>query len=336
MRKAYLDYIRAFAIIGVILVHVAGRGLNNYVGDFSFSWTAYPAWAAAGRVCVILFLLLSGATLLPKTNESWRYFFQKRWLKLLLVFCLWQLIYFVFNEHHFPLMFSDWRSLFFHNSSYHLWYLRIILFVYLLVPLLRLLIVNLSPRRLKALLFGWTFLVLLSQLFGGELGQYVSALGSLVGYGVLLLWGYYLDRLPSSRLRWVGLLSWICCMVIMAVGLVSSYTSAGWFNEQWHNNLSPLVFFGGLSLFYFFAQSATKLPSLKIITSLSRASFGIYLIHALFWETLNRTFWFNGSFPNEWLGVPLTALVVLSASWLAVIIYQLISTRLLTLLKKRV
>ena len=330
MRKKYLDWLRALAIMGVMLVHVVAEKLNGYAGDFSWQWLANPVWGGVGRGCVVIFVLISGATLLGKKEENWKKFLTKRWLRLLLIYILWQIVYYWRQKHELPSI----QHLITQESTYHLWYMRMILGVYLLVPPLRLLLAKLDEKKLKIILGGWTMTVVMAGMIAPDVGQHGAPLSRIFSYGVLLLWGYYLSKLPERKNGWLGIGGWLAAMIIMTAGLISSWTAEGWFDERWHNNLSPLVLGGGIGLFYGLSQMEKKLPKLKMVEVLSKASFGIYLVHLIPWENLKKISYFDGTWPNDWLGVPLAGGMVLIISWIVVVVYQQISTRVLTLLKK--
>ena len=69
-KKAYLECLRVFSIIGVIYCHTAARGLTLYeVTDVPFEYWFSKIALLFSQVCVPIFFMISGALLLPRKED---------------------------------------------------------------------------------------------------------------------------------------------------------------------------------------------------------------------------------------------------------------------------
>src|SRR5680860_1375453 len=100
-----VNLIRTVAIIGVVLLHAAGRytitspQLANLTSTQLTSWSFVTFYQSiAVTTGVPLFLMLTGALLLePTKTESLTVFFRKRWVRIGLPLMFWGTIYLVWD-----------------------------------------------------------------------------------------------------------------------------------------------------------------------------------------------------------------------------------------------
>ena len=89
-RKAYLDVLRTFATMGVIVIHVAS---NNWYGNIgSFDWIIYTIYISVCRISVPIFFMISGALILGK-DYTIKDLYLKKIMKLIIFLIMWSLIY---------------------------------------------------------------------------------------------------------------------------------------------------------------------------------------------------------------------------------------------------
>lgn len=114
-RQPGLDLIRVSACFLVMLIHVSCQLFY----DFSPSWSIAVAYDSISRMCVPLFLLLSGYLLLDGKNIALKKFYSTRLLKVIVPF----IIFLQFYNFFIP-----------NTGNFHLWYVHIIIGIYIIIP----------------------------------------------------------------------------------------------------------------------------------------------------------------------------------------------------------
>lgn len=145
-RTIWFDYLRALAIITVVICHSVeltfGMTVDKWytlsIEDKLFYTSFYPL----GRLGVPLFLFLTASLILTKNMNKgyWKIFYKNNLLKLFIVIEVWVIIY------QFVAWVINDRNLNFDNLIYellllkkaggfgHMWYMRMILIYYILIP----------------------------------------------------------------------------------------------------------------------------------------------------------------------------------------------------------
>ena len=172
-RVVFLDWLRFIACFMVILVHcIEPFYLGGPEGTFISS---YPdaLWVtainSALRPAVPLFVLASSYLLFPLATDT-REFFRKRFMRVVVPFIVWTLLYIFippFGSGASADVAGGLKSLLFNfvmTSSGHLWFVYMLLGVYLLMPMLSPWIEKVSRKEEKAFLFLWAFTTVLPLL----------------------------------------------------------------------------------------------------------------------------------------------------------------------------
>ena len=104
---------------------------------------SFPMLTIVSSTCVPLFILLSGALLIPK-NENCKVFYSKRIKSVFIPFLFWIAFYTLFRLLSPYLNNAESTILIYKNligiggwPYYHLWYIYLILFLYLITPAIR-------------------------------------------------------------------------------------------------------------------------------------------------------------------------------------------------------
>ncbi len=138
-RNYAIDFIRLFAILGVVAIHVSTAFIDRVTVPFSNYFFFYSFVNQVSRFAVPLFFLISGFLLASKYHSivSPIDFYKKRLSKVLLPYFVWSLIYFWVI---FPNPFADVfkkgfiEKLYFGSASYQLYFIPAIIVLYLLFP----------------------------------------------------------------------------------------------------------------------------------------------------------------------------------------------------------
>lgn len=194
-RNFSFDLLRALATVSVVALHVAGPVLYEYGSLPAGEWWTANAIDSAVRFSVPIFLMLTGALLLPRMEPAGQ-FLKRRFARLLWPFIFWSVVY-LGVAMYFSTADTDIVSFlvrrFKTGASFHLWYVYMLIGIYLLMPVLQRWVAMASRRDVEYFLILW-----LVALFAAQ--PYVAAylpdfnlmyFSGYVGYPVL---GYYLNR----------------------------------------------------------------------------------------------------------------------------------------------
>ena len=158
------DKLRILAAFAVVVLHtVAPLFLNSYP---SSDWNIVNIYESLVRWSVPVFFMISGALFLNKGKDvNIGRLYKKNVFRILLAYLFWSIIFVV------PLM-NDGLSLSyilfrFINGPYHFWFLKVLIGLYIAIPLFRAITANRKTEEyflLLAMLFGIILPSLLSVL----------------------------------------------------------------------------------------------------------------------------------------------------------------------------
>ena len=168
-RIVFLDYLRFFACLMVMLVHSCEPFYFNDAGELCFRSAGDAFWAcwidSAVRAAVPLFVMASAYLLLPLRIPAGE-FFRRRLVRVVVPFALWCAVYIVFGGFSVRDGF-DWRAIganfgrFLFNfpmtTGGHLWFVPMLLGLYLLMPILSPWAERASEREVRGWLALWLF-----------------------------------------------------------------------------------------------------------------------------------------------------------------------------------
>lgn len=324
-RIVFLDYIRVIAPLMVMLVHASenfyGADSSGLAGNVSMLanesnrfWVAFYDGGVA-RTCVPLFMVVSAFLLVPmKSGMTMTQFYRRRFWRILPPMIVFMLLY-----TFLPLLWggmtleqsvADLKLLPFNFPSMagHLWFMYPLISLYLIIPVVSPWLEKATAREelvfigifAFSTLMPWIHRFVYEEVWGECFWNGFHALWYVSGYlGYLVLAHYihyHLDWSRSKRMK-VGALSFLAGAAFTAwsfwyKGVPGELVSTPMLEWAWEfctpNVL--LATFGAFLLFTCIEQK--KAP--KIITDISRMSYGIYLMHMFFLSVIAR--WIvNGS-----------------------------------------
>ncbi len=313
-RLSSIDFIRAYAIILVVMVHASGPPLYDYNHVPRGYWWTANLFDSFARPCVPLFIMVSGFLLLDGSKEeAIGTFFRKRLSKVLIPYVFWSAFYlwwrWYFHDEPFDQPGKLSQELVGGTAYYHLVFMNIIIGLYLLTPMLRVFVkyANFSTQLYVLLL--WFLLQSLAPLVYKvstlQISTYMLTTPMFLGH---FLFGALFKRV-QLRLRKEHLLA---LAGVLAAGV---YTTAyltykftrgrpdhsldEWFYAYYSPNVVLMSAISFVLLFAIFSRP--QLQCLPIVAPLLRhigaTSFGIYFTHVILLECLG-----TGVF-----GYPLTA-----------------------------
>jgi len=329
-RAMQLDVLRAVATIAVVALHAAGPVLYRYGTIPDREWWSANLIDSAVRFSVPVFLMLTGALLLPRT-ESTGSFLKRRFSRLLGPFIFWSIIYLAIALYFQPfssintsieLVMERLQK----GASYHLWYVYMLIGIYLVIPILQRWVATATRRDQEYFIGLWLLALLVSKPF---LTSYLPDFNLVyfsgyIGYVVL---GHYLKqyffgslgstddgelqhkktsgqhlqesdaierRRKSTIFAAVSLVGAGFLITAIATAWISN--KLGRFDQTFYEYLSFNVILMATGAFLL-AGTLQKLPGwmVKPVNLLSRFSYGIYLSHVLVLKFADAIQWENQS-----------------------------------------
>ncbi|MGR5066288.1 acyltransferase [Photobacterium sp. DNB22_13_2] len=320
----WANNLRVFSVFAVVLLHVA----SDFVGDIdisnpiygSRSWWAGNIYASLTMWCIPLFIMISGYFLLNK-NEPNSVFFKKRMKKILiplifwsLFYSLWVLLKYFLKGDMSTAYFTVARGWALGEPYYHLWYLFMIPFLYLMTPILRVIQNSITRKELSAFISICFILAMLSALSNVVLLYFdLSAKVSLFTNDFLSYLGYFC--LGGYIAKYNVNIKASHCLPLSAIALLITIVGSYFITHiYFYSYLSINIVAVSVALFFIIKEKSNI--DLKL-SHFSELSFGIYLIHPLFIKSIS-------SIGEEWLlnkmdvyiYIPFVALLTIALSYI--------------------
>lgn len=328
-RIEYFDYLRILATLSVIMIHVCTPYWFS-TDVFSSDWLYLNLYESISRWSVPIFFMISG-TLFLSSTQGIRQILRKNICHMVTAFLFWSTIYigicYFKGQYSLP---DALREILF--GYYHMWYLYVITGLYLAVPILRQLTKSRETTRyflLMALLFNTIlpYAAIYLGLFDLTLQQTAERMMNslsfqmVCGYSLYFVLGWYLhntDITPKNRkvIYVLGIVSLLATVVMSYTESIRQQTPVHTFFEY----LSPNVFFVSAAAFvfakYHFRYGKLPATAVTLLQTLSKYSFGVYLVHALLYDTLRYNLNFDLLAYPPVISIPAVSLALLAASFL--------------------
>jgi surface polysaccharide O-acyltransferase-like enzyme len=282
-RLFWADAMRTVATLSVIILHTSA-GMLYAIKDISLAhWSVACFYNSFSRFCVPLFLILTGSLLLGKEDSLFS-FFKKRFSKILIPFLFWSLFYLLYHQ-AFQISWQDLRGLALRWSSYHLWYLYLLLGIYLFTPILNRWIKQ-APYTEIIYFIGLWLLATTLEVWGNRLYFKTSIelryFAGFIGYVVL---GYFLIKYKNDKyIKFLYSIRYVIFIISFIITFAGTYYLSlrkESYQEVFHNNLSINVIMLSVAIFLIIINWKETNSNIlnQFICQISKYSFGIYLIH---------------------------------------------------------
>jgi surface polysaccharide O-acyltransferase-like enzyme len=291
LKKQHLinvDIIRIIAGLSVVFIHASDSFLiyppNYGIGGLSYLFLSFLN--VASRICVPLFILLSGYLLLkPEKIINIKNFYMRRLSKIGIPFVFWLVAYYITQSSrgaHISLGYIL-NSLYSTNIGI-LYFLVIIFELYLITPFLIKLLK--SNKKTVQVIFILSIIITIASNILSLYIPFVNILTTnvftiFVPYISYYVGGYYLGNVSISSTQkvfvifgyWVALLFTFFSTDAAAVTIING-------TELQFNNINVLVM--SFLLFTFFINNSflkQRFSNFQFIKTIGSSIFGIYLIH---------------------------------------------------------
>lgn len=278
-RKIYLDYLRVIATVFVICVHTVSLAATMVLPE-STSYYVLEILNFTFLSCNLLFIMISGALLLPVKGERLGAFFRKRFSKVAIPLVIYYILYVCAKEGMEWLYPDHWLAMIRRiltgapEEAPHFWLVYVILWLYVLTPFFRWILQHIPDSVLAGV-------ILVIFLVNG-LETYLPFWGlnahlSLVvdSFAGVFLMGYFLAEKCSVRAENIliaggGISYVITCVLIL-----------------WADNYAPYIFQNAPTMMLFSSAifllvkraAAKRRQESRFTRLLGKYSFSILLIH---------------------------------------------------------
>lgn len=346
-RVIFLDFLRAIACLMVIITHcgecfyIADGLVLNYSLDLdSFRTVAFSN--SIVRSCVPLFVMASSYLLVPVKGSALK-FFTRRGGRVVIPFIIWSLIYvfspYVFDNAPSGSILSNLSGLIYNFNAHagHLWFIYMLIGVYLIMPVISPWLQTVSRRGELVFIGIWfltTFMayghIYLGDIIGESLWNEFHALYYYSGYIGYVVLAHYI----RTYVDWSAARSWCVGLTCYIIGFIPTFyifmsirhmnpADVNWsMVEMPWRFCTPNVALMAFGLFIIF-KTIKKAPEwlMKPVESLSKMSYGMYLMHIIVLGIYAKIF--VGTMPVA-SAIPVMAITVYVTCWVVTRIISLI------------
>ncbi len=350
MRLLWADILKISAILGVVLLHVAAPYLVPF--ENTRAWWIGNIYDSLTRWCVPLFVMISGATILPTAEQiPYPRFLTVRVRRIVIPFLVWSAIYFWYRRHVKGDALSPgdfFHMLLTEPIYYHLWFIYMLIILYLLAPAISAFLKYAPPKHAWYLVLFWFIWASLLPIVDAPLDLETYFTPDMDDYRAMRLSGYFLlGHLLRERCARSGL-QLALTAVLFAVGAAATILGTYWlsraraaFDPLLYKYFSVTVVAMTVALFLFVksvfntrreTSERIRMNSPGWLRRIGASVFGVYLMHALVLEMLRDgrlgfTIDHGGAFGVQLpqaLGLPVFALSILGLTLAAVMAIRLI------------
>ncbi|MCM3782828.1 acyltransferase [Neobacillus mesonae] len=351
-----IETLRGLAFLAVVLQHSIAH--YAYVDEVTYQDSIWMSVILMlSKFAVPVFIFITGMVLFYNYEERLdsKKFLKRRWIDIFLPYLIWSLIYIWKAKGLSGFMPAELvdvlLKLLTGKSSYHLWYIIMIMQFYLLFPLIRRLVIFVNKRvarhsLLLLIIAGVIYIFLMTQI--GEIGMWAAEhnipiltplftiyadRNAIYFFFYFLLGaaaGLYTDGWQNflKRSRYVVLTLFIFgCAEYVFLLCRSFITSEGLeINFNRVSLLKPdmaLFLIVSVLMIYQFALWLDKGKTAAALAWVGTFSYGAYLMHALM---LKASYWFDAVFFASWSVTVRMFMSFLIASALSLILTRIISS----------
>lgn len=336
-RIEYIDALRTIACFTIVLLHVSAYNTYN-VDHGTREWNVFMAYESVVNWAVPVFVVLSGSLMLSRDCDYLK--IKRKLIRLAIVFFSWSFVYIlhglilnIWEDHSVRFLLSQ-----FLQGHYHMWYLIMFAGLYLIAPLLRQITKDDKSARaflILAIIFGCLLPSLgdLYQLCSGN--KAVASMGFLyqaavnikedfnfhfvLGYPLYFVLGYVLIKKISTRRT--GLLTGAALFAAGTILLFAEIICSG-------SKEIALLFIhyyqAGVLLqasgAVICAKALENTGLVRKLAVLAPYSLGIYMVHPLILETLQKLGIDSMTFEPVWFTPVLAAAVFAVSAVISIII----------------
>lgn len=278
-RSIYLDYLRVIAAVFVICVHTVSLAATMVVpGSVSFQVLEILNFSFLS--CNLLFIMISGALLLPVKQEKISAFFTRRFSKVAIPMVIYYILYVCAKEGISQIYPANWGTLLKRilsgapHEAPHFWLVYVILMLYILTPPLRFLIQKIPDDILRGLILV-IFLVNAIDTYTPIWGIEAHLSVVVDSFAGVFILGYFLAGKCTKGEADFLILGGIISFLVSCILIVNTETYAQYIFQN-----APTMLLFSSALFLLVKRGTFRLTRESLFVRLiGRYSFSILLIH---------------------------------------------------------
>jgi surface polysaccharide O-acyltransferase-like enzyme len=323
----WINSLRLVALFAVIVLHVSAIPLEQFGHLPLNTWLTADFFNALVRFAVPVFVMITGALTLHRQYELGA-FLKKRLSRVVVPFIFWSLVYVWYSWYIEEITFTGnaWTSVkqvlhqLKYGSSYHLWYVYMLIGLYFFIPIISKFVRNAAKREIEYFLAMWLITMIITQPFISRFNPQVD-LHYFAGYAGYLVLGHYLTFNVTYSKR---LLAWMWALFILMVMMITGGTYLLYTYTKLitllYEPIGPAIVLLASSVFLLGRFTKIRLPAflLKAKNFACQYNFGIYLSHALILHFLDDPFGITFKLCTPLIGIPVTAIICFALSLLLV------------------
>ncbi len=328
-KQLNIEFIRIFAIIMVLSIHVANVYIRSF-GEVSDNYfLGAVVFSSIARVCVPLFFMIGGIFSVGREYNRKKYW--QRIAKFVLLLIVWSIIYYLTkNGFHFKNINKVIVNSFYNAdmTSRHLWYMYPLIGIYIALPFIQNMCKNMNRELENLFLALWFCLSGLSFIYL-PLSNAISGISHKISYPVPLInsayyLGYFIagyiiynrfKNVKLSRRQSLGCVAAYILSTALTTFLTYFVTikNGKYFDEAtWYKG--ALVIIASFALFILVVTNEDKFKALWI-GKISKHTLGVYLIHMVPLNIIKHFFDLREFDPL--VTIPLVTVIVYVSSLLA-------------------
>jgi surface polysaccharide O-acyltransferase-like enzyme len=320
----WINDLRLVALYAVIVLHTSAILLAQYDKVPFVDWLTADFYNGLVRFAVPVFVMITGALSLHREYELGD-FLKKRLMRIITPFLFWSLIYISYSLYNDEISFdaNTWTNikqvlhLLKYGSSYHLWYVYMLIGLYFIIPIISKFVRNATENEVLYFLIIWFGVMMLAQPYLARFNPQVD-LHYFAGYIGYLVLGHYL---AFKKLNYKNIRAWMAAvflltLLVIVVGTWLLYKNNSTMGTLFYEPVGPTVMLLSASIFVFFRFKTSRLsPRVKRMRDfIGSYNYGIYLAHALILYLLDRDYGdiaihINYKLCAPIISIPLTALL---------------------------
>ncbi len=333
-RKNYIDYLRIFSAIGIVILHVASEfWYRREVG--TPEWSVMNLYESAVRWAVAVFIMISGSLFLSRDIPI-KTLYTKYIPRMAISYVVWSLLYATVDHYIkngiWNLSFSELikRTI---DGGFHMWFIPMIIGLYMCVPIFKEIIKSERiTRYFLALSFVFTFLIpqitqMVQDFIGGRLAwgmtlidQFVALkveMNPVMGYPFYFILGYYITTVeitPKQRrfLYSLGIIGFLG--TVLFTEILSGKAGTG--QSQYYDYCSLGTLFEAVAVHTWFRSRSYPHEGRNAVAhNLSQYTFGVYLVHVILMNILLFRLRLPALFGSAMISVPVISLMVILLSF---------------------
>ncbi|HEI9784353.1 TPA: acyltransferase [Serratia marcescens] len=330
-RIDYYNNLKIFSVIAVLLFHTS----VEYYKINEHGWVSAIAYSAITRFCVPIFFMISGATIISK-SESIVCFFKKRALKILPPLIFWSLLYSIvlskINGTSFNIMESI-AGIVTSPIYIHFWFIYAIIGLYLMMPVF--MSVNEDKKIIicayyTSIWFLFASLLPYGRLLGLPIPEYIGTpymfneMYQFFNYSGYMTLGFLISRFELDNKNVA--IKMILLSILMSAALFFMVIHDSIMKEKITQDLwefkTPLVVVFSVSVFLFFKYIKISIADKYSdkLSSVANLVFPVYLVHYLYIFLIVRHFGYIFHSLPVFFQIPLETVIITLCSFITVFV----------------